>query len=123
MWYTRKYGSDKAAGLPRLSPAWEAVGGGCDGTTWWYLLNSTGPWIGAWVSLRMGGQIMFHEGALVNAWLMLMLSWIPRNWDFGEPNNQGLGEDCVMMLSHGRWNDAACAGKVEGWICEKEWSC
>ncbi|XP_014381644.1 C-type lectin domain family 4 member G [Alligator sinensis] len=45
------------------------------------------------------------------------------NWDFGEPNNQGLGEDCVMMLSHGRWNDAACAGKVEGWICEKEWSC
>ncbi|CAM5169364.1 unnamed protein product [Eretmochelys imbricata] len=45
------------------------------------------------------------------------------NWDRGEPNNFGSGEDCVMMLKDGKWNDAACTMNGDGWICEKKWTC
>ncbi|XP_074977645.1 C-type lectin domain family 4 member G isoform X2 [Caretta caretta] len=45
------------------------------------------------------------------------------NWDRGEPNNFGSGEDCVMMLKDGKWNDAACTMNGDGWICEKKWIC
>ncbi|XP_074836497.1 uncharacterized protein LOC142003438 [Carettochelys insculpta] len=45
------------------------------------------------------------------------------NWNQGEPNNVGSGEDCVMMYKDGKWNDAQCANNVDGWICEKKWTC
>ncbi|XP_074836071.1 uncharacterized protein LOC142003221 [Carettochelys insculpta] len=45
------------------------------------------------------------------------------NWNRGEPNNVGSGEDCVMMYKDGKWNDAPCANNVDGWICEKKWTC
>ncbi|KAH1176206.1 hypothetical protein KIL84_020940 [Mauremys mutica] len=45
------------------------------------------------------------------------------NWDRGEPNNFGSGEDCVMMLKDGKWNDAPCVMNEVGWICEKKWTC
>ncbi|EMP41501.1 Cytochrome P450 4F22 [Chelonia mydas] len=36
------------------------------------------------------------------------------NWDRGEPNNFGSGEDCVMMLKDGKWNDAASGALAWG---------
>nr|XP_006132086.1 C-type lectin domain family 4 member G isoform X1 [Pelodiscus sinensis] len=45
------------------------------------------------------------------------------NWNRGEPNDYGGGEDCVMMFRDGKWNDMPCAASEEGWICEKKWTC
>ncbi|XP_053868595.1 C-type lectin domain family 4 member G-like isoform X1 [Malaclemys terrapin pileata] len=45
------------------------------------------------------------------------------NWNQGEPNNFGSGEDCVMMVKDGKWNDATCVMNEVGWICEKKWTC
>ncbi|XP_038596413.1 LOW QUALITY PROTEIN: low affinity immunoglobulin epsilon Fc receptor [Tachyglossus aculeatus] len=67
---------------------------------------------GYWIGLR-------------NSVLEEQLLWVDSsqldytNWNFGEPNNLGQGEDCVMMRSNGKWNDATCRGGQEGWICEK----
>uniref|UniRef100_A0A671F306 C-type lectin domain-containing protein n=1 Tax=Rhinolophus ferrumequinum TaxID=59479 RepID=A0A671F306_RHIFE len=44
------------------------------------------------------------------------------NWRPGEPNDggeRGLGEDCVMMLSSGQWNDAFCGNQLDGWVCDR----
>ncbi|XP_039766221.1 C-type lectin domain family 4 member G-like [Ornithorhynchus anatinus] len=40
-------------------------------------------------------------------------------WNRGEPNDSYGREDCVMMLSHGHWNDAPCSSELDNWICEK----
>uniref|UniRef100_A0A674JE71 C-type lectin domain-containing protein n=1 Tax=Terrapene triunguis TaxID=2587831 RepID=A0A674JE71_9SAUR len=60
-----------------------------------------------------------ESGLPSNAWLSLLLSLIPSNWNQGEPNNFGSGEDCVMMFKDGKWNDATCVMNEVGWICEK----
>nr|XP_028573103.1 low affinity immunoglobulin epsilon Fc receptor-like [Podarcis muralis] len=44
-------------------------------------------------------------------------------WGAGEPNNYGHGEDCVEMTPRGWWNDIPCGNNIDGWICEKPWSC
>ncbi|CAI5766306.1 C-type lectin domain-containing protein [Podarcis lilfordi] len=44
-------------------------------------------------------------------------------WSAGEPNNYGHGEDCVEMTPRGWWNDVSCGNDIDGWICEKPWSC
>ncbi|KAM5236458.1 mannose-binding protein C [Ctenodactylus gundi] len=31
------------------------------------------------------------------------------NWNQGEPNNVGSGENCVIILSDGKWNDIPCS--------------
>ncbi|XP_067396465.1 C-type lectin domain family 4 member G-like [Emydura macquarii macquarii] len=45
------------------------------------------------------------------------------NWNQGEPNDAGSGEDCVNMGGDGKWKDASCAMNGDGWICEKKWIC
>ncbi|XP_007662371.1 C-type lectin domain family 4 member G-like isoform X2 [Ornithorhynchus anatinus] len=44
-------------------------------------------------------------------------------WSPGEPNDAGDQEDCVVMLSNGRWNDTPCHTDLEKWVCEKRQSC
>ncbi|XP_053232271.1 low affinity immunoglobulin epsilon Fc receptor-like [Podarcis raffonei] len=56
-------------------------------------------------------------------------TWVDRStatytkWGAGEPNNYGHGEDCVEMTPRGWWNDVPCGNNIDGWICEKPWSC
>ncbi|XP_007520808.1 mannose-binding protein C [Erinaceus europaeus] len=42
-----------------------------------------------------------------------------KNWNDGEPNNAGPppGEDCVVLLTNGKWNDATCSTSAPA-ICE-----
>ena len=30
------------------------------------------------------------------------------NWNSGEPNDYGNGEDCVIVYGNGKWNDITC---------------
>ena len=30
------------------------------------------------------------------------------NWNNGEPNDYGNGEDCVIVYGNGKWNDITC---------------
>ena len=39
------------------------------------------------------------------------------NWKKGEPNNHGSGEDCVLLLRDGLWNDISCSSSFLA-ICE-----
>lgn len=39
------------------------------------------------------------------------------NWNDGEPNNVGDGENCVVLLSNGKWNDVTCSSSFLV-ICE-----
>ncbi len=47
------------------------------------------------------------------------------NWNFGEPNNQDLDENCAEMIissdknKNGKWNDISCSGIRRDFICEK----
>ncbi|KAK6291844.1 hypothetical protein J4Q44_G00376290 [Coregonus suidteri] len=34
-----------------------------------------------------------------------------RNWDSGQPDNQGSGQYCTVMRDNGRWNDERCSNK------------
>ncbi len=39
------------------------------------------------------------------------------NWNRGEPNDWGPGEDCVQMTTSGRWNDVSCQSFLN-FFCE-----
>ncbi|GAB1298753.1 Mannose-binding protein A [Apodemus speciosus] len=39
------------------------------------------------------------------------------NWKKDEPNNHGSGEDCVIILDNGLWNDISCQGSFQA-VCE-----
>ncbi|XP_005385964.1 PREDICTED: mannose-binding protein C [Chinchilla lanigera] len=39
------------------------------------------------------------------------------NWNQGEPNDASPGEDCVVVLSDGKWNDIPCSSVCEA-VCE-----
>ena len=41
-----------------------------------------------------------------------------RRWDFGEPNDVGMGEDCVVLKHDGLWNDVSCS-QTSAYICER----
>jgi cysteine-rich repeat protein len=44
-------------------------------------------------------------------------AWSFENWNNGEPNDQD-GEDCLLMLASGRWNDGGCISSIRG-LCER----
>lgn len=39
------------------------------------------------------------------------------NWKKDEPNNHGSGEDCVIILDNGLWNDISCQASFKA-VCE-----
>ncbi|KAL1772868.1 low affinity immunoglobulin epsilon Fc receptor isoform X1 [Sigmodon hispidus] len=70
----------------------------------------------SWIGLRdldMEGQFIWMDGSPVDY----------SNWNPGEPNNAGQGEDCVMMRGSGQWNDAFCRSYLDAWVCEKQATC
>ncbi|KAM5232189.1 low affinity immunoglobulin epsilon Fc receptor isoform 2-T2 [Hipposideros larvatus] len=75
-------------------------------------INRKESWIGL-RDLNIEGDFVWMDENPVNY----------SNWRPGEPNNGGEGEDCVMMLSFGQWNDAFCNNLLNGWVCERLATC
>ncbi|KAK2509253.1 hypothetical protein MC885_016971 [Smutsia gigantea] len=44
-----------------------------------------------------------------------------KNWKAGEPNDGANGEDCVMLLDDGMWNDISCSSSFLA-VCEFEFA-
>lgn len=44
-----------------------------------------------------------------------------KNWKAGEPNDGANGEDCVMLLEDGMWNDISCSSSFLA-VCEFEFA-
>lgn len=42
-----------------------------------------------------------------------------QNWNANEPNNANSGEDCVVILAEGKWNDVSCSSSRLA-VCEFE---
>lgn len=40
------------------------------------------------------------------------------NWNTGEPNDHGSGEDCGQFLDNGLWNDLPCGTTLTGYVVE-----
>ncbi|XP_057591727.1 mannose-binding protein A-like [Hippopotamus amphibius kiboko] len=53
------------------------------------------------------GQFMYVTGGMLGY----------SNWKENEPNNHGSGEDCVLLLGNGLWNDISCASSFLA-VCE-----
>ncbi|XP_040846308.1 low affinity immunoglobulin epsilon Fc receptor isoform X2 [Ochotona curzoniae] len=71
---------------------------------------------GSWIGLRdldREGEFIWMDGRPLDY----------SNWSPGEPNNGGQGEDCVMMLGSGHWNDAFCRSRLDAWVCERLATC
>ncbi|XP_023560907.1 low affinity immunoglobulin epsilon Fc receptor isoform X2 [Octodon degus] len=71
---------------------------------------------GTWIGLRdldIEGQFLWMDGSSVDY----------SNWQPGEPNNADPGEDCVMLLRSGKWNDAFCRDELDAWVCEQLATC
>jgi len=58
-----------------------------------------GPWIGLNDKAREGHYVWDHSGIGGHMY---------SNWNNGEPNNWGSGEDCVHLIHNGKWNDLSC---------------
>uniref|UniRef100_I3MWG4 Fc epsilon receptor II n=1 Tax=Ictidomys tridecemlineatus TaxID=43179 RepID=I3MWG4_ICTTR len=74
--------------------------------------NKRGSWIGL-RDLDLEGEFIWMDGSPLDY----------SNWNLGEPNNGDQGEDCVMMLGSGKWNDASCRGELDAWVCEQLATC
>ncbi|XP_039107545.1 low affinity immunoglobulin epsilon Fc receptor isoform X3 [Hyaena hyaena] len=74
--------------------------------------NRKGTWIGL-RDLDIEGEFIWMDKNPLNY----------SNWRPGEPNNQGQGEDCVMMQGSGQWNDAFCGSRLDGWVCDRLATC
>uniref|UniRef100_A0A8C0W5M3 C-type lectin domain-containing protein n=1 Tax=Castor canadensis TaxID=51338 RepID=A0A8C0W5M3_CASCN len=74
--------------------------------------NKKGSWIGL-RDLDVEGKFIWMDGTPVDY----------SNWHPGEPNNEGQGEDCVMMQGSGQWNDAFCRSQLDAWVCEQLATC
>ncbi|XP_002722072.2 low affinity immunoglobulin epsilon Fc receptor isoform X3 [Oryctolagus cuniculus] len=71
---------------------------------------------GSWIGLRdldIEGEFIWVDGSRMDY----------SNWNPGEPNNGGQGEDCVMMQGSGLWNDAFCRSLLDAWVCERLATC
>ena len=43
-----------------------------------------------------------------------------KNWNYGEPNDWGSGEDCAeIYVNTGKWNDLSCNNK-QSFVCDKK---
>ncbi|KAB0356294.1 hypothetical protein FD754_000450, partial [Muntiacus muntjak] len=79
-------------------------------------LTKRANWRGSWIGLRdldIEGEFIWMDNRPLDY----------SNWQPGEPNDAGLGENCVMMLSSGKWNDAFCGSKLHGWVCDRLATC
>eukprot|EP00964_Phaeocystis_antarctica_P023001 scaffold12837_cov66-Phaeocystis_antarctica.AAC.4 len=63
----------------------------------------------------IGGTDAASEGAWVWSPSNTPLSYT--NWNAGEPNDHGSGEDCVVAYGSGKWNDARCTNKYK-YVCQ-----
>ena len=63
----------------------------------------------------IGGTDAASEGAWVWSPSNTPLSYT--NWNYGEPNDSGSGEDCVVAYSSGKWNDVRCNNKYK-YVCQ-----
>ncbi|XP_039714002.1 low affinity immunoglobulin epsilon Fc receptor isoform X1 [Pteropus medius] len=75
-------------------------------------INRQGSWIGL-RDLNIEGEFVWMDQKPLNY----------SNWRPGEPNNGDQGEDCVMMLGFGQWNDAFCNNYLDGWVCDRLATC
>nr|XP_042124174.1 low affinity immunoglobulin epsilon Fc receptor [Peromyscus maniculatus bairdii] len=75
-------------------------------------INKQDSWIGL-RDLNVEGEFVWMDGSPVGY----------SNWNPGEPNNAGQGEDCVMMRGSGQWNDAYCRSYLDAWVCEQLATC
>nr|XP_034345452.1 low affinity immunoglobulin epsilon Fc receptor isoform X6 [Arvicanthis niloticus] len=75
-------------------------------------INKRDSWIGL-QDLNMEGEFLWTDGSPMSY----------SNWNPGEPNNGGQGEDCVMMRGSGQWNDAFCRSYLDAWVCEQLATC
>ncbi|XP_006775471.1 PREDICTED: low affinity immunoglobulin epsilon Fc receptor [Myotis davidii] len=74
--------------------------------------NKKGSWIGL-RDLHTEGEFVWMDQSALDY----------SNWRPGEPNNGGQGEDCVMLLGSGQWNDASCSSYLDGWVCDRLATC
>ncbi|XP_028635660.1 low affinity immunoglobulin epsilon Fc receptor isoform X2 [Grammomys surdaster] len=75
-------------------------------------INKRDSWIGL-QDLNVEGEFVWADGSPVGY----------SNWNPGEPNNGGQGEDCGMMRGSGQWNDAFCRSYLDAWVCEQLATC
>nr|XP_031545720.1 low affinity immunoglobulin epsilon Fc receptor isoform X1 [Vicugna pacos] len=74
--------------------------------------NKRGSWIGL-RDLDIEGEFIWMDKKPLNY----------SNWQPGEPNDAGQGENCVMMQASGKWNDAFCNNRLDGWVCDRLAAC
>ena len=69
-------------------------------------------------SIFIDGTDVTIEGSFVSSVTGANLSYT--NWDSGEPNDAGAGEDCIDMRGYfGVWNDFPCTAALPT-VCEIE---
>ncbi|XP_013820647.1 PREDICTED: low affinity immunoglobulin epsilon Fc receptor isoform X1 [Capra hircus] len=79
-------------------------------------LTKRANWRGSWIGLRdldIEGEFIWMDNQPLDY----------SNWQPGEPNDGGQGENCVMMLGSGKWNDAFCGSDLHGWVCDRLATC
>ncbi|KAI4583919.1 hypothetical protein MJG53_007198 [Ovis ammon polii x Ovis aries] len=79
-------------------------------------LTKRANWRGSWIGLRdldIEGEFIWMDNQPLDY----------SNWQPGEPNDGGQGENCVMMLGSGKWNDAFCGSDLYGWVCDRLATC
>ena len=73
------------------------------------ILWSNTPFVERWLGL--------NDRTEENVWAWVGRGTAYRNWNNGEPNDFGAGEDCAQLTGDGRWNDRACATPLS-FFCE-----